>query len=258
MRQQLNCLSAAAAVNRDLQFQMDLTPCAATPTYARVCAKITGFGDETSETVEERDYCAGKETDVTDVVIGVSVSGHVDLDDATHKYIRKIKSLTGSGRRTNGRLIHPDGTIYEGPITITDIKDFGGDMSNRLDFSYKATFDSGSDLTVINPDDSLNLDPFPEPIWTIDGVNSSLVLEFTNDVTRPVESVIDSKLKVVANDGIDTSILSYTAVVDTTEATVTYTLNFDATGFTDFALVNFGVYTYAGLIYEESVFNYTA
>lgn len=257
-RQTIDCSTSATAVNRDTKLFIDLTPCESTPTYTRVCAKITNLSDDSSETIEERDYCSGKETEVTEFKQSVGVSGHADMEDPMHNYVQTAKGKTGAGRRTNAMLVYPSGRIYEGPATLTDIKDFGGDMSNRLDFSFNVAFDSGDGMTIINPNDSIDLGAFPTPVWDLNGASSTLTLTFSNDTTRPIENAFADKFKIIGTDGTNIVTLDYTSVVDTTETEVIYTLTFDESTYTDFAAVNYGVYTYAGKLYDQSTYQYEA
>lgn len=263
-REQIDCTAESVApVNRDTQILIDVTPCETEATLTRVCANISGFTDDSEETMEEYDYCSGKETAVEDFKDKVSVEGHVHLTDPAHSYIRRIKYKKNQ-RRGFAQKIEADGTITQGPCTYTEIKTFGGDMSGRMDFSFGINWDNSSKFDVITPDDGFELPPLPAGTWDVSTpAEATLTYTFPNVTdddkkALPIAQVFAQKYKIMGADATDNiEPIIYVLDVVTNETTTDYVLKFDFTNYVDVAGINYGLYTNSGAIYPESTEQYT-
>lgn len=102
---------------------IDSTPEAEEPTWLWLGPGISSIEGSPSDVVVERaDYSTGGTT--TENVTGrnkeYSVTGSRRIGDPAQEFLRSIEEGTGTERETTYRLICPDGTIVEEPVTIKD------------------------------------------------------------------------------------------------------------------------------------------
>lgn len=78
--------------------------------------------------------------DVTGVKVGATVSGHRYYGDPAQDYVASLVTKIGDARVTDLRRIAPDGSMLEGPITVKDIVDGGGEANEKGTFEFGFTY----------------------------------------------------------------------------------------------------------------------
>lgn len=201
MRQQMSLSATSKAyVNKDAILNIDITPYADQPTWARLCVKTSEISDDMEETTETYEYICGDEESVEDVRYRYGVTGHSYYDDAAQRFIINAKGAKGNGRRTNAQLIFPWGTIVEGPCTILDIVTLGGGPKERMEFGCTLAFDgenpNGTGTTTLLPDEQVALGSLPTP--TYDTSDNAVEFNFgaVANPALPLEKLIRNKVEV--------------------------------------------------------------
>ena len=125
------------------KLEINTTPDAEEPTYARLAAGITDLEPDPNEEIAQDVYLDGDgfgESDVTGAQLIVSISGHRKYGDPAQDYIYGLQMELGPARRTTFRLTLPDGATYEGPCTIANIVGPGGAAGERGAISFEIHF----------------------------------------------------------------------------------------------------------------------
>lgn len=120
---------------------LDMTPEEDTPTWGWLGPGITSIEGSGSDVTKERaDYSTGGTT--TENVTGrnkeYSVSGSRLIGDQVQEWLKSIEECVGPERETTYRVITPDGTIIEEPVTIKDPQITGpsGDSTDEQAISF--------------------------------------------------------------------------------------------------------------------------
>lgn len=124
-------------------FMINTTPNAGEATWARIGAGINSADPTSDDEISEEAYYDGEGNTESDVVggkAGVSFSGHRKYGDPAQDYVASVQHERGSDRVTDLRWIAPDGSVMEGPVTLTNIKTFGGAPNDKAEFSFEADF----------------------------------------------------------------------------------------------------------------------
>lgn len=95
--------------------------------------------DETDDTAYY-DSAGAQPEDVTGTKVGFSVEGHRFYGDPAQDFISNLKYGIGDERVVNLRRIAPDGSRLDGPVTLKDIKDGGGEANEKGTFECGMTY----------------------------------------------------------------------------------------------------------------------
>lgn len=111
--------------------------------------------DNEDETSEDAYYDGGgaQRKDVTGATLADKFTGHRFYGDPAQDYIASKKFEIGSGREVIHTHISPDGSRVEGPATLTDIVDHGGDANGKGTFECVVTYSEKPSLTEPNASD---------------------------------------------------------------------------------------------------------
>ena len=124
------------------------------PDYMRIAKWISNVEPSAEEETEETAYYDGDgtpETDVISVRMTWSFEGVYDDDDPAHKFIRSLEFETGEGRKVMYKQVRQDGTVLEGPATVTEPITTGGEASAYEQFSFTIAWDKKPDITQSTP-----------------------------------------------------------------------------------------------------------
>ena len=124
------------------------------PDYMRIAKWISNVEPSAEEETEETAYYDGDgtpETDVISVRMTWSFEGVYDDDDPAHKFIRSLEFETGEGRKVMYKQVRQDGTVLEGPATVTEPITTGGEASAYEQFSFTIAWDRKPDITQSTP-----------------------------------------------------------------------------------------------------------
>ena len=123
------------------------------PDYLRIARWISNVEPSAEEETEETAYYDGDgtpETDVISVRMTWSFEGMYDDEDPAHKFIRSLEFETGEGRKVMYKQVRQDGTVLEGPATVTEPITTGGEASAYEQFSFTIAWDRKPDITTGN------------------------------------------------------------------------------------------------------------
>ncbi|VXB51596.1 Capsid protein [Exiguobacterium sp. 8H] len=135
-------------------YNITITEGLASTTELLIAEGITNLDFSPSETVTEDYYYAngGAATkDVTGTVLTYAFTGHRQSEDAAQNYIFSLLTELGPARKTNFKVVEPDGAMYEGEATIHDIKTPSGDANAKGEIAFSITFDKIPTFTPAPP-----------------------------------------------------------------------------------------------------------
>lgn len=133
-------------------FEINSTPAAGTgaETYLPIAEGIMSVTPANNETLDQQQYYADMGNGSTDV-IGIqktlTFSGHRDYEDAAQNYIMGLASEIGPARKTDFKWTLPDGTIIEGPCTVANITEPGGDAAAKGEIEFEIHFNGKPTVT---------------------------------------------------------------------------------------------------------------
>lgn len=120
------------------------------PEYLQLARWISSIEPSPNEETEEIAYYHGDgtpEIEVVSVAMAWDVEGTYDDDDPAHQLIRSLEFEVGAGRKIMYKQIRPNGDIYEGPATVTEIVTTGGEASAYEPLSFTITWDKKPEIT---------------------------------------------------------------------------------------------------------------
>lgn len=250
-----------AALNKDILFNIDITPCSETALYVPFCAKITDYSDDLEEGSETYEYMCGDEEEINSVRYKYGISGHTYYGDPAQRFIIDMQGKKGIGRRTNAQILFPWGTMIEGSCTITEIKIMGGGPKDRMDFSFNVSFDEEGATTLI-PNESIVLGTLPQPMFveSPDGVIHDLItwtFPYTTDEDKlkaPNPDLLQQKVNVVLTGG-DVATADYIVTTNEVAGTMIYTFDLGVVGAWSFvAMITTGVVSNSMKAYDPANF----
>lgn len=128
------------------------------PDYMRLAKWIHTFDPSNEEEVEEEAYYDGDgtlESDVVSVKLTYAFDGWYLEGDEAHEFLRSIERKKGSARKVMYKQERQDGTVLEGPATITDLVTTGGPASEYEPIRGTVAWDK-------EPEETENTEPDPE------------------------------------------------------------------------------------------------
>lgn len=120
------------------------------PDYLRLAKWISTVEDDSDEETEDTAFYDGDgtpESDVMSVKKAYTFEGFFDADDPAHQLIQKLEFETGEGRKIMFKQERTDGTILEGPATVTEPKVTGGEASEYASLGCTIAWDKKPDIT---------------------------------------------------------------------------------------------------------------
>ncbi|QWI52521.1 phage tail tube protein [Bacillus mycoides] len=140
----------AFLLNHLYKFDIDLGKGSATPKWTRIARGISSLDPDNNEESEENAYFDGggaSERDVIGFMMSYGFEGHRDYKDEAQNYIMRLANQTGEARKIPFRVTEPDGGIFEGRATISDIKVPGGDAVSKGEIEFTISFDGVPEYT---------------------------------------------------------------------------------------------------------------
>ena len=129
--------------------ELDINPGGESETYERLAAGITSMEPDPNEELAQDKYFDGEgfgETDVIGAQLVLTFSGHRKYGDPVQDYIFSLLLQPGPARRTNARWTLPDGSTFEGPVTIASITGPGGEAGAKGDIGFELHFNGMPDF----------------------------------------------------------------------------------------------------------------
>ncbi len=151
----------AFAPNYNHVIEIDITPTAASPTWAYALYGIKKCDPKPNETTSDDEYyhnLGHTESEVEKVDWTIELSGSRCYGDPAQDFVVGVVNEIGEGRKTRYRWTQPDGTYMEGRCTLRDIVPGMGDPSAKGDFSYTIAVNS------IDEYESPSLDGLPTAV----------------------------------------------------------------------------------------------
>ena len=191
--------------------ELNITPKAAKPTWAYALRGIIECVPESEETVNEDIYyhnLGQTESEVESVSISLAMTGHRMYGDPAQDFVQSLATTAGKDRKTQFRWTHPDGTLFQGNCTLTELVPGSsmGEANAKGDFTYRINLNQYD----ITPAD---LNKVPESITCEDvTVNEGETAE-ANAQVLPAKAnqkchyaVEDESIATVDTDGVVTGV----------------------------------------------------
>lgn len=133
----------AYLLNHLYKFEIDMGTEEA-PKWVSIAKGIKSVDPDNNEESEENYYYDGggsAERDVTGFMMSYGFEGHRDYEDEAQNFIMSKVYQTGEARKIPFRVTEPDGGVFEGRSTLSDIKSPGGDANAKGDIEFTLAFD---------------------------------------------------------------------------------------------------------------------
>lgn len=114
------------------------------PEWKRLAKYISSVPDETDEETEDTAYYDGDgtpETDVMSVKKGFTFEGLRDPEDEAQNLVANREMTVGDDRKIMLKQVRPNGDVFQGRATATEIIVSGGDASEYQPFECTITWD---------------------------------------------------------------------------------------------------------------------
>lgn len=124
------------------------------PEYFRLSKWISSVEDDSDEETEDQGFYDGDgtpETDVISVKKSYGFEGMFDAEDPAHQFIASKEFETGEGRKIMMKQVRTDGSVLEGPATISEPKVTGGEATEYAPISCTISWDRKPDITPPTP-----------------------------------------------------------------------------------------------------------
>lgn len=136
-------------------FEINITPGTDKKTWASALVGITECAPASDETVSEDAYyndLGDTDSSVDAVKVSIAFTGHRKYGDPAQDFIQSCALLTKKKRKTDYRWVHPDGTTYEGVLTMADLVPGSGmgEATAKGDFSWTAKLNTITETPATN------------------------------------------------------------------------------------------------------------
>ncbi len=136
-------------------FEIDITPESDKRTWASALVGITECVPSPDETVSEDTYyndLGDTDSSVDAVKVSIGFTGHRKYGDPAQDFIQSRALLTKKKRKTNYRWVHPDGTVYEGVLTMADLVPGSamGEATAKGEFTWTAKLNTITETPATN------------------------------------------------------------------------------------------------------------
>jgi hypothetical protein len=219
-------------------YEIDVTPSAATPTWARVGRGIATIEPDGNEEVDQTGYYdgdGGTSSEVTGGQMILSLTGHRCYGDPFQDYVASLAFIYGQARHTHVRVTNPDGEVVTDDVTLANIKAFGanGDANNKGDFEVEVHFNGSPTVEQAPTGETLPESVSAKAVSVKAGETAAIVATVTPTTAsqRCVYAVDDEKVATVDVDGTvtgvaagDTKVYVKCAAKPSVQATVVVTV----------------------------------
>ena len=126
------------SLNNRVLVEVDITPAASSPTYARLAKGITSAVDSHNDSTDDTPYLDGGGYGNSDVIgkqYTLAVSGHRVIGNTAQDYIVGLQGEFGDDAKTTVRYTRPNGHRTTAKVSATEIVDAGGDANAKTEFS---------------------------------------------------------------------------------------------------------------------------
>lgn len=127
--------------------EIDTTPDAAAPTWAKLCAGIDNLSEALNETVQQYFFLCGNgfaANYVTGMAPAVTLTGHRVIGDAAQDYVFGKKYSLMGARDTHFRLTQTDeagtATVVSANVTMVNLSDISGATTDGSACSIELRF----------------------------------------------------------------------------------------------------------------------
>lgn len=130
--------------------ELNTSPGSEEPTFERLAAGITGLDPDANDELAQDKYIDGEGFGETDVVGGqliLTFSGHRKYGDPVQDFIFGLLLEVGPARRTELQWTLPDGSMFEGPVTIANITGPGGEAPSKGEIGFELHFNGKPEFT---------------------------------------------------------------------------------------------------------------
>lgn len=139
-------------INYQYGFFVDITPNAATPTYAEVSEGINNFEKTMNETVKSFNFLSGQgwgSTEVTGGQLQVKFTGDRVRGDAAQDFIYDParRYSFGDTRKTRFKITSPGGYAVTGQCTLAKVDSKGGDSDASTAITFEVHFNGKPVIT---------------------------------------------------------------------------------------------------------------
>ncbi|HHX7185530.1 capsid protein [Bacillus cereus group sp. TH43LC] len=141
-------------LNHGYKFEINTATTPEVPAWERIAAGITSVDPDNNEESEETYYYDGggaAERDITGFMLSYGFEGHRNYGDKAQDYIFSKTHKVGPERKTEFRVTEPNGDIWEGKATISEIKAPGGDANSKGEIEFTISFDGVPKFTKAVP-----------------------------------------------------------------------------------------------------------
>lgn len=114
---------------------------------AKWIESVEDDSDEETEDIAFYDGDGTQETDVISIKKAYTFEGMHDADDEAQLFIAGLEFETGEGRKIWFKQERTDGTVLQGPATVSDIVVTGGEASEYAPFSCTIAWDRKPTIT---------------------------------------------------------------------------------------------------------------
>lgn len=192
--------------------ELDITPEAATPTWAWAQRGILECAPESDETTSEDAYYHGlgnTETSVDSIKVSIAISGHRMYGDPVQDFVQSRSLGIGPDRKTHYRWTMPDGLVLTGECTLTELVPGSsmGEANAKGEFGYRVNLDS---TVTEQPGDkvkmptSVTATPASVAVGKTLAVSAKVAPEGTNQ--RCHYAVADNTVATVDAEGVVTGV----------------------------------------------------
>jgi hypothetical protein len=132
-------------INYQYGFFIDTSPIAGGPIWAEIAAGINDYKKSLNEVVQSYQYLSNNGWGASEVLGGqiiTTFTGNRVRGDAAQDYIYSVgvQYGFGSARKTNYKIVAPDGSTIQGACTLVKVEDTGGKSVEATAISFDVNF----------------------------------------------------------------------------------------------------------------------
>lgn len=200
-------------------------------TNLRIGKGITSIDPDNNEESDETYYYDGggaAERDITGYMLSYAFEGHRNYGDPAQDKLMALATKTGPDRKLYFVVEEPDGTVIEGPATVSDIVKPGGDANAKGEISFTISFDGTPEIT--DPPENNDYPALNTPInlAATSGAITATEIGVTWDFTPPTGTTKAVEFDVFVNGEFETTVTVNSAVVTDLTASTEYTITVQA------------------------------
>lgn len=120
--------------------EIDVSPNATTPTWARLARGLSEATPSNNEDVDQTNYLDGDGYGTSAVIAAqktISFNGHRYVGDAAQDFIDGVQYQLGENRTTTYRYTDADGSKIQAPCTVANIDIGGGGAGSKKEIAFE-------------------------------------------------------------------------------------------------------------------------